>query len=151
MYDSPCMTWTVYWTLILCRLPTLIQPALLSDYPECLPPGLILSLNSDSDSALSTLCLKLVIELCLFDLHSVLIKLHMDPNATDSSLQALQAMRTAPDMTGFLLRKTSTLKEYLSLLPLPWQPSTAQLNPPHIFILNYIEKVLIQSIFFTPF
>ncbi len=27
VYDSPCMTWTVYWTLILCRLPTLIQPA----------------------------------------------------------------------------------------------------------------------------
>ncbi len=59
-------------------------------------------------------------------------------------------MRTAPDMTDFLLRKTSTLKEYLSLLSLPWQPSTAQLNPPHIFILSYIEKVLIQSIFFYP-
>ncbi len=87
VYDSPCMTWTVYWTLILCRLPTLIQPALLSDYSECLPPALILSLNSDSDSALPTLCLKPVIELFLFDLHSVLIKLHMDPNATDSSLQ----------------------------------------------------------------
>ncbi len=87
VYDSPCMTWTVYWTLILCRLPTLIQPALLFDYPECLPPALILSPNSDFDSALSTLCLKLVIEFCLFDLHSVLIKLHMDPNATDSSLQ----------------------------------------------------------------
>ncbi len=78
MYDSPCMTWTVYWTLI--------QPALLFDYPECLPPSLILSPNSDFDSALSTLCLKLVIEFCLFDLQSVLIKLHMDPNATDSSL-----------------------------------------------------------------
>ncbi len=87
MYDSPCMSWTVYWTLILCRLPTLIQPALLSDYSECLPPALILSLNSDSDSALPTLCLMPVIELYLFDLHSVLIKLHMDPNATDSSLQ----------------------------------------------------------------
>ncbi len=87
VYDSPCMTWTVYWTLILCRLPTLIQPALLSDYSECLPPALILSLNSDSDSALPTLCLKPVIELYLFDLHSVLIKLHMDPNAIDSSLQ----------------------------------------------------------------
>ncbi len=87
VYDSPCMTWTVYWTLILCRLPTLIPPALLSDYSECLPPALILSLNSDSDSALPTLCLKPVIELYLFDLHSVLIKLHMDPNATDSSLQ----------------------------------------------------------------
>ncbi len=86
------MTWTVYWTLILCRLPTLIQPALLSDYSECLPPALILSLNSDSDSALPTLCLKPVIELYLFDLHSVLIKLHMDPNATDSSLQ-----KTSPD------------------------------------------------------
>ncbi len=76
------MTWTVYWTLL--------QPALLSVYPECLPPAPILSLNSDSDSALSTLCLKLVIELCLFDLHSVLIKLHMDPNATNSSLQLLK-------------------------------------------------------------
>ncbi len=82
---SPCMTWTVYWTLILCRLPILIQPALLSDYTECLPPALILSLNSDCDSALPTLCLKLVIEFCLSDLHSVLIKLHMDPNVNDSS------------------------------------------------------------------
>ncbi len=83
------MTWNVYWTLILCRLPTLIPPALLSDYSECLPPALILSLNSDSDSALPTLCLKPVIELYLFDLHSVLIKLHMDPNATDSSLHCV--------------------------------------------------------------
>ncbi len=64
---------------------------------------------------------------------------------------ALQAMSTAPDMTDFLLRKTSTLKEYLILLSLPWQPTTVQLNPQHIFILSYIEKVLIQSIFFTPF
>ncbi len=85
MYDSPCMTWTIYWTLI--------QPALLFDYPECLPPALILSPNSDFDSALSTLCLKLVIEFCLFELHSVLIKLHMDPNATDSSLQCVCAVR----------------------------------------------------------
>ncbi len=59
-------------------------------------------------------------------------------------------MHTAPDMTDFLVRKTSTLKEYRSLLPLPWQPTTAQLNPLHIFILSYIEKVLIQSIFFYP-
>ncbi len=47
---TPCMTWTVYWTLI--------QPALLSDYPECSPPALILHPNSDFDSALSTLYLK---------------------------------------------------------------------------------------------
>ncbi len=39
VFDSPCMNWTVYWTLMLCRLPTLIQPALLSDYPECSPPA----------------------------------------------------------------------------------------------------------------
>ncbi len=32
--------------------------------------------------------------------------------------QALQAMHTAPDIT-YLVCKTSTLKEYLSLLPLP--------------------------------
>ncbi len=38
--------------------------------------------------------------------------------------------------------------EYLSLLPLPRQPTTAQLNPLHI--LSYIEKVSIQSIYFTP-
>ncbi len=43
-------------------------------------------------------------------------------------------------MTGFR-KKTSTLKEYLSLLSLPWQPTTAQLNPLHIFIFSYIEKV----------
>ncbi len=55
VFDSPCMTWTVYWTLILCRLPTLIQPALLSDYPECSPPAPILHPNSDFDSALSAL------------------------------------------------------------------------------------------------
>ncbi len=60
---------------------------------------------------------------------------------------ALQAMHTAPDVTAFLVRKTSTLKEYISLLPLLWQPTTAQLNPPHIFIISYIEKVSIQSTF----
>ncbi len=59
-------------------------------------------------------------------------------------------MHTAPDMTDFLVCKTSILKEYLSLLPLLWQPTTAQLNPPHIFIFSYIEKVSIQSIFFFP-
>ncbi len=62
----------------------------------------------------------------------------------------LPAMHTVPNTTGFLGHKTSTLKEYLSLLPLPWQPTTAQLNPPHIFIFSYIEKVSIQSIFFYP-
>ncbi len=87
MYDSPCMTWTVYWTLNLHRLPTLIISALFTDYPECLPPAPIISLNSDSDSALPTLCLKLVFELCLSDLHFVLLKLHMDPHASDSVLQ----------------------------------------------------------------
>ncbi len=86
VYDSPCMTWTVYWTLILHRLPTLILPALFTDYPECLPPAPIQSLSSDSDSALPTLRLKLVIKLCLSDLHTLLIKLHMDLNAPDSSL-----------------------------------------------------------------
>ncbi len=45
VYDSPCMTWTVYWTLILHRLPTLILPALFTDYPECLPPVPIQSLT----------------------------------------------------------------------------------------------------------
>ncbi len=45
---------------------------------------------------------------------------------------------------------TNTLKEYLSLLPLPWQPTTAQSNPAHMFIFSYIEKVSIQSIFFYP-
>ncbi len=47
VFDSPCMTWTVYWTLILCCLPTLIQSALLSDYPECSPPALVLHPNFD--------------------------------------------------------------------------------------------------------
>ncbi len=87
MYDSPCMTWTVYWTLNLRRLPTLIISALFTDYPECLPPAPIISLNSDSDSALPTLCLKLVFELCLSDLHFVLLKLHMDLHTSDSVLQ----------------------------------------------------------------
>ncbi len=87
VYDSPCMTWTVYWTLILRRLPTLILPALFTDYSECLPPAPIQSLSSDSDSALPTLRLKFVIKLCLSYLHTLLIKLHMDPNALDSSLQ----------------------------------------------------------------
>ncbi len=59
-------------------------------------------------------------------------------------------MHTAPDMTDFLVRKTSNLKKFLSLLPLLWQPTTAQLNPLHIFIFSYIEKVSIQSIFFYP-
>ncbi len=41
-------------------------------------------------------------------------------------------MHTAPDMTDFLVCKTGTLKEFLSLLQLLWQPTTAQLNPPHL-------------------
>ncbi len=89
VYDSPCMTWTVYWTLILRRLPTLILRDLFTDYSECLPPAPIQSLSSDSESALPTLHLKLVIKLCLSDLHTLLIKLHMYPNALDSSLQTL--------------------------------------------------------------
>ncbi len=99
MYDSPCMTWTVYWTLILRRLPTLILPALFTDYSECLPPAPIQSLSSDSDSALPTLRLKLVIKLCLSDLHTLLIKLHMDPNALDSPLHyhCLQHIRTVSE------------------------------------------------------
>ncbi len=78
VYDSPCMTWTVYWTLNLRCLHTVIISALFTDYPECLPPAPIISLNSDSDSALPTLCLKLVFELCLSDLLFVLIKLLLD-------------------------------------------------------------------------
>ncbi len=93
VYDSPCMTWTVYWTLNLRRLPTLIISASSTGYPECLPPAPILSLNSDSDSALPTLCLKLVFEFCLSDLHFVLLKLHMDPHSSDSALQ-----KTSPDI-----------------------------------------------------
>ncbi len=93
MYDSPCMTWTVYWTLNLRRLPTLIISALFTGYPECLPPAPIISLNSDSDSALPTLCLKLVFEFCLSDLHFVLLKPHMDPHASDSALQ-----KTSPEI-----------------------------------------------------
>ncbi len=93
MYDSLCMTWTVYWTLNLRRLPTLIISALFTVYPECLLPAPIISLNSDSDSALPTLCLKPVFELCLSDLHFVLIKLHMDPHASDSVLQ-----KTSPEI-----------------------------------------------------
>ncbi len=87
------MTWTVYWTLNLRRLPTLIISALFTVYPECLLPAPIISLNSDSDSTLPTLCLKLVFELCLSDLHFVLIKLHMDPHASDSVLQ-----KTSPEI-----------------------------------------------------
>ncbi len=70
---------------------------------------------------------------------------------TQHLILALQAMHTAQDMTDFLVLKTSTLKEYLSLLPLPWQPTTAQLNPQHIFIFSYIEKVSIQSLFLPRF
>ncbi len=72
------MTWTVYWTLNLCRLPTLIRSALFTGYPECLPPAPILSLNSDSDSAWPTLCLKLVFEFCLSDRFLFVIKLLLD-------------------------------------------------------------------------
>ncbi len=41
------------------------------------------------ESALPTLLLLLLIELCLSDLRFVLIKLHMDLNVTDPSLQIL--------------------------------------------------------------
>ncbi len=36
-------------------------------------------------------------------------------------------MHTAPGITDFLVRKTSTLMEYLRLFLLPWQLTTAQL------------------------
>ncbi len=81
----------------------LILPALFTDYPECLPPAPIQSLSSDSDSALPTLCLKLVIELCLSDLHTLLIKLHMDPNAPDSALQ-----KTSPDIDPAVFYRFTT-------------------------------------------
>ncbi len=99
VYDSPCMTWTVYWTLNLRRLPTLIISALFTGYPECLPPAPIISLNSASDSALPTLCLKLVFEFCLSDLHFVLLKPHMDPHASDSALQISYNISTASLLT----------------------------------------------------
>ncbi len=108
VYDSPCMTWTVYWTLNLRRLPTLIISALFTGYPECLPPAPIISLNSDSDSALPTLCLKLVFEFCLSDLHFVLLKPHMDPHASDSALhhrhQTRKCILKDPDQKVYLER-----------------------------------------------
>ncbi len=75
----------------LCTIPR-VWPGLFTGL-WTLPPAPIQSLSSDSDSALPTLCLKLVIELCLSDLHTLLIKLHMDPNAPDSALQ-----KTSPDI-----------------------------------------------------
>ncbi len=57
-------------------------------------------------------------------------------------------MPCMPDMTGFLVRKTSTLKECLSLSSLLWQPTTAQRNPLHIFIFSYIESFNSVDIFY---
>ncbi len=95
VYDSPCMTWTVYWTLNLRCLPTVIISALFTDYPECLPPAPIISLNSDSDSALPTLCLKLVFELCLSDLLFVLIKLLLDLTTLPLRYRRLRHLRSS--------------------------------------------------------
>ncbi len=44
-------------------------------------------MDSDYDSALPTMFLTLLNELCLSVSDCILIKLHMDPNATDSTLQ----------------------------------------------------------------
>ncbi len=95
MYDSPCMTWTVYWTLNLRCLPTVIISALFTHYPECLPPAPIISLNSDSDSALPTLCLKLVFELCLSDLLFVLLKLLLDLTTLPLRYRRLRHLRSS--------------------------------------------------------
>ncbi len=122
MPDSPCMTWTVYWTLNLRRLPTLIISALFTGYPECLPPALINSLNSDSDSASPTLCLKPVFEFCLSDLHFVLLKLHMDPHSSDSSLQSVCWSRV-----GTKLFRAVALQE-LSLTHLGYGPINLKLG-----------------------
>ncbi len=83
-------TWILIWTFAAC----LIDPACLTD-PACLE-DLLYSLSAawptfcfDSvyESALPTLLLILLIELCLSDFCFVLIKLHMDPNVIDPSLQ----------------------------------------------------------------
>ncbi len=95
VYDSPCMTWTVYWTLNLCRLPTLIRSALFTGYPECLPPAPILSLNSDSDSALPTLGLKLVFEFWLSDRFLFVIKLLLDLTTLPLHYRRLRHLRSS--------------------------------------------------------
>ncbi len=95
VYDSPCMTWTVYWTLNLCRLPTLIRSALFTGYPECLPPAPILSLNSDSDSALPTLGLKLVFEFFRSDRFLFVIKLLLDLTTLPLHYRRLRHLRSS--------------------------------------------------------
>ncbi len=52
-------------------------------------------------------------------------------------------MHTAPDMTDFLGHKTSTLNEFLSLLLLLWQPTTAQpANKPALPLYGPARAVL---------
>ncbi len=42
------------------------------------------------------------------------------------------------------------LKEYLSLLPSPWKPTTAQINSPHILYLVILKKFQFGLSFFYP-
>ncbi len=75
-------------------LPALLTlPALWIYSILCLPPAPIFCIDSVYESALPTLLLILLIELCLSDFCFVLIKLHMDPNVTDPSLQ-----KTSPEI-----------------------------------------------------
>ncbi len=62
--------------LIVCCLP--LWPRLFSGNPLCLPPALTHCSASDFDSALSTLPSIPLLDICLFDLLFVLIKLQVD-------------------------------------------------------------------------
>ncbi len=77
-------TWILIWPFAAC----LIDPACLVDLLYSLSAAWpTFCIDSVYESALPTLLLILLIELCLSDFCFVLIKLHMDPNVTDPSLQ----------------------------------------------------------------
>lgn len=84
LLDLPCMTWTVHWTVILCRLPYRPLPCSLAS--ACQPPALILCSVKVYDCDLSTLYLTPLIDLFLFTLWIIEIKLLMDHNVSDSPL-----------------------------------------------------------------
>ncbi len=77
--------------LIVCCLP--YWPRLPTGYPLCLPPALTHCSAFVYESALSTLPSILLFDICLSDLFFVLIKLQMDPNVTDPSLQKTSPKR----------------------------------------------------------
>ncbi len=97
--------------LIVCCLP--LWPRLLTGNPVCLPPALTHCSASDYDSALSTLPSIPLLDICLFDLLFVLIKLQVDLLSPLTS-HSLHLFHISPYSHAFVVLTVYGI-QYLSL------------------------------------